>query len=118
VIPHLAAIWGREPRAMKRQLGRHCYGLPRGRVTHRDKVCLILHGDHSPIPDWTEALIRGFNFPSTRLSILGQRKRSSSSALSSTRDLNSRDCVQPPGGTQIGETGSGSVRRESLERND
>ena len=64
MIPHLAAIWGREPSAMKRRLGRHCYGLPRGRVTHRDKVCLILHGDRSPIPDWTEALIRGFNFPS------------------------------------------------------
>jgi hypothetical protein len=34
--------------------------LPRGRVTHPDKVYLILHGDDSPIPDWSEALMGGF----------------------------------------------------------
>jgi hypothetical protein len=70
VIPHLAAIWGRERKAMKRRLGRHCYGLPRGRVTHPDKVYLILHGEDSPIPDWTDAVIRGFNLQGRRVKSL------------------------------------------------
>jgi hypothetical protein len=115
VIPHFAAIGGKEPRALKRWLGRHCYGLPRGRVTHRDEVCLILHGDHSPVPDWTEALIRGFHFPSSRLSILGPRKRSSSSASSSTRDLipgtvsNRREALKSA--SQSGGASAGSRRR-------
>jgi hypothetical protein len=67
VIPHLAAIWGRDPKAMKRRLGKNCYGLPRGRVTRPEKVYLILHGDDSPIPDWTEAVIRGFNLQGRRV---------------------------------------------------
>jgi hypothetical protein len=62
VIPHLAVIWGRDPRAMRRRLGKHCYGLPRGRVTRPEKKAyLILHGDDSPIDDWTDAVIRSFN---------------------------------------------------------
>ena len=69
VIPHLAEIWGRDPRAMRRRLGRHCYGLFRGRVTRLEKVYLINHGNDSPIliPDWTEAVVQGFNLQGRRV---------------------------------------------------
>jgi hypothetical protein len=69
VIPHLATIWDRDPKAMKRRLGRHCYGLPRGRVTRPEKTYLILHGDDSPIPepDWTEAVVRAFRLHGRRV---------------------------------------------------
>jgi hypothetical protein len=35
-----------------------------------NKVYLILHGDDSPIPDWTEAVIRGFNLQVRRIQSL------------------------------------------------
>jgi hypothetical protein len=53
---------------MRRRLGKHCYGLPRGRVTRPEKnVYLILHGDDSPIPDWTEAVVRDFHLQGRRV---------------------------------------------------
>ena len=69
VIPQLAAIWGRDARAMRRRLGRHSYGLFRGRVTRLEKVYLINHGNDSPIPipDWTEAVVQGFNLQGRRV---------------------------------------------------
>jgi hypothetical protein len=67
VIPRLAAIWGRDPRAMRRRLGRHCYGLFRGRVTRLEKVHLINHGNDSPIPEWTEAVAQAFNLLGRRV---------------------------------------------------
>ena len=70
VIPHLATMWGRDPEAMKRRLGRHCYGLPRGRVTRPDKVFLILHGDDSPLQSWTEAVVQAFRLQGRRTKAL------------------------------------------------
>jgi hypothetical protein len=67
VIPRLAAIWGRDPRAMRRRLGRHCYGLFRGRVTRLEKVYLINHGNDSPIPHSTEAVVQAFNLQGRRV---------------------------------------------------
>jgi hypothetical protein len=67
VIPHLAAIWGRDPKAMKRRLGRHCYGLPRGRVTCPEAVYLLLHGDDFPIPDWTRPVVDAFGLQGRRI---------------------------------------------------
>ena len=67
VITHLSEIWGRDPKAMKRHLEKHCYGLPRGRVTHPVSVYLILHGDDSPIPDWKEPVMQKFNIPRHRV---------------------------------------------------
>ena len=67
VIPRLATIWGRDPKAMKRRLGRHCYGLPRGRVTRSGEVYLILHGADSPIPHWTEAVVQAFRLQGRRV---------------------------------------------------
>ena len=61
VITHLSEIWERDPKAMKRHLEKHCYGLPRGRVTLPVSVYLILHGDDSPIPDWKEPVMQKFN---------------------------------------------------------
>jgi hypothetical protein len=66
VITHLSEIWGRDPKAMKRHMEKHCYGLPRGRVTHPVSVYLILHGDDSPIPDWTEAVVQAFGLHGRR----------------------------------------------------
>ena len=42
---------------MSRRLIEHCYGIPRGRVTSRGKVYLILHGNDSPIRAWKKAVI-------------------------------------------------------------
>lgn len=69
VIPHLATIWGRDPKAMKRRLGRHCYGLPRGRVTRPEKGYLILHGADCPIPspDWTKMVADAFGLQGSRI---------------------------------------------------
>jgi hypothetical protein len=135
--------------------------LPRGRVTHPDKVYLILHGDDSPIPDWSEALMGGFSLQGRRVkSLLDDHEQtfhgddkvmtrpSHGYAQPLLRDgdihgcytalktlieaidprpeetvvvlgvvidsgPDSRDCVQLPGGIQIGEPGWWSVRRES-----
>lgn len=61
VVTQLAGIWRRDPKVLRRHLGKHCYGLPRGRVTHPEKTYLILHGNDSPIPDWKARVIRRFN---------------------------------------------------------
>ena len=60
VLTHLAGLWGRDPKVLRRHLVRHCYGLPRGRVTHPKKTFLILHGNDSPTSDWKEIVIRRF----------------------------------------------------------
>jgi hypothetical protein len=67
VIPHLATVWRRDPRAMKRRLGRHCYGLPRGRVTCPEAVYQLLHGDDYPIPDWTGPVSDAFGLHGCRV---------------------------------------------------
>ena len=67
VVPHLAAIWGRDPKAIQRRLGRHCYGIPRGRVTPPERTYLILHGADSPIPGWVEAVVRAFGLNGRRV---------------------------------------------------
>jgi hypothetical protein len=36
-------------------------------VTHPEKVYLINHGDDSPLPDWTEAVIQAFNLQGRRV---------------------------------------------------
>lgn len=69
VIPHLATIWGRDPRAMKRRLARHCYGLPRGRVIRIKRVYFLYHGSDSPIPapDWTKMVADAFGLQGRRI---------------------------------------------------
>jgi hypothetical protein len=69
IIPHLATIWGRDPRAMKRRLALHCYGLPRGRVTRIEKVYLLYHGSDSPIPDpdWIGPVADAFGLQGRRI---------------------------------------------------
>jgi hypothetical protein len=57
---------------MKRRLGRHCYGLPRGRVTRPGKTYFILHGADSPIPDpdCTKTVIDAFGLQGRRIKSL------------------------------------------------
>jgi hypothetical protein len=120
IIPHLAAIWGRDPRAMKRRLALHCYGLPRGRVTRLKNVYLLYHGDDSPIPapDWTTMVVDAFGLQGRRIKPLfdehEQRLPDDVRALArvlgsfltlpdigtSQRDLNSREgrSLGTPGG--------------------
>jgi len=70
VVAHLAGLWGRDPKVFRRYLGKHCYGLPRGRVTNPDKVYLILHGKDSPVADWKERVIQRFNLRNQRVRLL------------------------------------------------
>jgi hypothetical protein len=69
IIPQLATIWGRDPRAMKRRLAHHCYGLPRGRVTRIEKVYFLYHGSDSPIlyPDWIGPVADAFGLQGRRI---------------------------------------------------
>jgi hypothetical protein len=50
VLDHLAAAWGRDPKAFRRCLGDHYYALPRGRVMKPKGQYLILHGNDAPLP--------------------------------------------------------------------
>jgi hypothetical protein len=70
VVAQLAAIWGRDPKVFKRVLGKHCYGLPRGRVTNPAKAYLILHGNDSPVTNWKEQVVHRFNLQDRRLRLL------------------------------------------------
>lgn len=60
VVDRLAVACGRDAVTLRRRLIDRYTGLPRGRVTRPGRVCLILHGDDAPVPDWRERLIGGF----------------------------------------------------------
>ncbi len=49
VLAHLATDWGKDARALKRALGDHYTGLPRGRVTRSGTAFLINHGRDAPV---------------------------------------------------------------------
>jgi hypothetical protein len=49
VVERLAAVWGKNARALRRRLRDHYAGLPRGRVTHPGSRYLIIHGDDEPV---------------------------------------------------------------------
>jgi hypothetical protein len=70
VLSHLAELWGRDPKVLRRHLIKHCYGLPRGRVTHPEKTFLLLHGDDSPVSDWKPRVIRRFDLQGQRIRTL------------------------------------------------
>ena len=61
VIDRLAAAWQRDRRRLRDLLTRHCYGLPRGRVTRPDRRFLLLHGNDAPVADWLGRVIERFN---------------------------------------------------------
>jgi hypothetical protein len=60
VIDRLATAWGRDPVQLRRRLAKHCYGLPRGRVTRPGRRYLHLHGADAPVADWLERVGRRF----------------------------------------------------------
>ena len=60
VLEHLATAWSRDPAALKRLLGDHYYGLPRGRITHPKSGYLIVHGDDAPVRGWLTLVKRKF----------------------------------------------------------
>ncbi len=70
VLTHLAGLWGRDPKVLRRHLVKHCYGFPRGRVTHPEKIFLILHGKDSPVSDWKARVIRRFDLQRQRVKLL------------------------------------------------
>jgi hypothetical protein len=61
VIDRLASAWRRDRRRLKRLLSKHCYGLPRGRVTRPDRQSLVLHGHDAPVADWLERVVDRFD---------------------------------------------------------
>ena len=61
VIDRLASSWQRDRRQLRRLLSKHCYGLPRGRVTRPDRQYLVLHGHDAPVADWLERVIERFD---------------------------------------------------------
>jgi hypothetical protein len=60
VLEFLATAWGNAPEALRRRLGDHYYGLPRGRITSSRGRYLIVHGQDAPIPDWEAGIIDRF----------------------------------------------------------
>jgi hypothetical protein len=61
VIDRLASIWHRDRRHLRRLLARHCYGLPRGRVTRPGRRFLLLHGHDAPVANWLDMVIERFD---------------------------------------------------------
>jgi hypothetical protein len=57
VIDRLAATWGRDAQALKRRLGNHYRGLPRGRITGTKRKYQIFHGNDAPVSGWKEIVI-------------------------------------------------------------
>ena len=70
VIDRLASAWGRDRRRLRRLLSRHCYGLPRGRVTRPDRRSLVLHGHDAPVADWLGRVIERFGLDRRSLRLL------------------------------------------------
>jgi len=60
VLAQLATDWGKDTRALKRALGEHYTGMPRGRVTRSDTAFLINHGRDAPVDGWQEHVIQRF----------------------------------------------------------
>ncbi len=62
VLEHLAVLWGRDARGLKRRLKDHYTGLPRGRVTHPKAGFFIFHGKDAPsVPDWLDQVQSWFH---------------------------------------------------------
>ena len=61
VIDRLAKAWNKDASALRRVLRNHFYGLPRGRVTHRNRRALIHHGRDAPRADWLKRVIQCFD---------------------------------------------------------
>jgi hypothetical protein len=70
VIDRLASAWNRDQRRLRRLLSRHCYGLPRGRVTRPEQRSLVLHGHDSPVPDWLGRVVGRFDLDRRSLKTL------------------------------------------------
>ena len=66
VIDRLATAWGRDPVRLERLLARHCYGLPRGRVTRSGAKFLINHGKDSPVDGWEALIVKRFHLAGRR----------------------------------------------------
>ncbi len=61
VIDRLASVWRRDVVRLRRLLGVHCYGLPRGRITRPARQFLVLHGADAPVADWLPIVVERFN---------------------------------------------------------
>jgi hypothetical protein len=70
VVDRLATAWVQDAVRLGRRLARHCYGLPRGRVTRPDRRSLVLHGDDAPVDDWLAMVVERFDLDRRSLKIL------------------------------------------------
>jgi hypothetical protein len=70
VIERLATAWGRDVQGLRKHLKRHCYGLPRGRVTRPEKRFLILHGRDAPVKEWLPIVLRKFDLERRSVKVL------------------------------------------------
>lgn len=61
VIDRLASVWRRDAGRLRRLLGVHCYGLPRGRIARPDRRFLVLHGADAPVADWLPIVVERFH---------------------------------------------------------
>jgi len=62
VIDRLAQVWNRDQTFFRTHLKDHYTGLPRGRVTEPPGGrLLVCHGNDSPVADWLQRVIRGFD---------------------------------------------------------
>jgi hypothetical protein len=55
---------------LRRRLARHCYGLPRGRITRPRGRFLLLHGADAPVADWLGRVVRRFRLDRRSLKLL------------------------------------------------
>ena len=94
VIDRLATAWVRDVVRLRRRLGGHCYGLPRGRVTRPDRRSLILHGDDAPIADWLGRVVERFDLDRRTVRLFLGRARA--------HDAGDRRRGTRPGPTPVG----------------
>ena len=66
VLDRLATAWGRDPAVLKRLLGDHYYGLPRGRITHPKSGYLLVYGRDAPVDGWLTIVKRKFRLKRVR----------------------------------------------------
>jgi hypothetical protein len=76
VVEHLAAAWGRDAEPLKRRLGDHHTGLPRGRINHPRPGYILLHGGDSPLADWLSRIIHRFRLGDVAVEVVGTEHES------------------------------------------
>lgn len=61
VVDRLAILWDKDPKVLRRQIGDHYTGLPRGRVGKAMGKYVVSHGEDVPVRNGMKKVVNAFN---------------------------------------------------------